>query len=130
MTQGYLLDTHTFLWAAQAPEKLSRKARRICESPTKPLWVSAISLWELIAKCKAGSLEIPSVGLTLPVWLERLSARVLPLEAAHVFALYGLPLLHYDPFDRALLAQAQVEALTLVTRDDDMHRYTSVRCMW
>jgi PIN domain nuclease of toxin-antitoxin system len=130
MTQGYLLDTHTFLWAARAPEKLSRKARRICESPTKPLRVSAISLWELIAKCEAGSLEIPSVGSTLPVWLERLSARVLPLEAAHVLALYGLPLLHHDPFDRALLAQAQVEELTLVTRDEDMHRYTSVKWVW
>jgi PIN domain nuclease of toxin-antitoxin system len=79
--RGYLLDTRTFLWAIQAPEKLSRKVRRICESPTKPLVLSVVSLWELIAKCEAGKLEIPAVGTTLPLWVERMSLRVLPLEA-------------------------------------------------
>ena len=129
MTHGYLLDTHTFLWAASAPGKLSRRARRICESPPKPLLVSVVSLWELIALCEAGKLEIPAVGSTLPTWLDRLNARALPLEAAHVLALYGLPLLHHDPFDRALLAQAGVELLTLVTRDEAMHRYP-VKWAW
>jgi PIN domain nuclease of toxin-antitoxin system len=128
--EGYLLDTHTFLWAASSPEKLSRRARRICESPTKPLLVSAISLWELIAKCEAGKLEIPSVGSVLPAWLVRLNARVLPLQAEHVLALYGLPLLHHDPFDRALLAQARAESLTLVTQDEQMHRYSTVKWAW
>jgi PIN domain nuclease of toxin-antitoxin system len=50
LSRGYLLDSHTFLWGSREPEKLSRKARRICESPTKPLFVSAVSFWELIAK--------------------------------------------------------------------------------
>ena len=127
---GYLLDTHTFLWAARTPEKLSRRARRICEAPTQPLLVSAISLWELIAKCEAGKLEIPSVGSALPDWLERLNARVLALQAEHVLALYGMPLLHHDPFDRALLAQAQVENLILVTQDEQMHRYSTVKWTW
>jgi PIN domain nuclease of toxin-antitoxin system len=128
--QGYLLDTHTFLWAAQAPEKLSRRARRICEMPAKPLLVSVVSLWELIALCEAEKLEIPTVGLTLPAWLERLNAHALMLETEHVLALYGLPLLHRDPFDRALLAQAQVEGLTLVTKDEDIHRYPSAKWTW
>ena len=128
--QGYLLDTHTFLWAAQAPEKLSRRARRICEMPAKPLWVSVVSLWELIALCEAEKLEIPTVGLTLPAWLDRLNAHALMLETEHVLALYGLPLLHRDPFDRALLAQAQVEGLTLVTKDEDIHRYPSAKWIW
>ena len=128
--QGYLLDTHAFLWAASSPGKLSRRAQRICESPTKPLLVSAVSLWELIAKCETGKLEIPSVGSTLPAWLERLNARVLPLQTQHVLALYGLPVLHRDPFDRALLAQALAESLTLVTQDEQMHRYSAVKCAW
>ena len=128
--QGYLLDTHTFVWAAQAPEKLSRRARRICETPAKPLLVSVVSLWELIALCEAEKLEIPTVGLTLPAWLERLNAHALMLETEHVLALYGLPLPHRDPFDRALLAQAQVEGLTLVTKDEDIHRYPSAKWIW
>jgi len=109
---------------------LSPKARRICESPSKPLYVSSISLWELITKCEAGSLEIPSVGSTLQSGLDRLNARALPLEAAHAFALYGLPLLHHDPFDRALIAQAHVEELTLVTCDEANQRYPSVKWVW
>jgi PIN domain nuclease of toxin-antitoxin system len=128
--RGYLLDTHTFLWAIQAPEKLSRKARRICESPAKPLVLSAVSLWELIAKCEAGKLEIPALGTTLPLWVERMNVRMLPLATAHVMALYGLPLLHHDPFDRVLLAQARVEALALVTKDEDMQRYPAVHWIW
>jgi len=128
--QGYLLDTHTFLWAAQAPEKLSRRARRICETPAKPLLVSVVSLWELVALCEAEKLEIPTVGLALPAWLERLNAHALMLETEHVLALYALPLLHRDPFDRALLAQAQVEGLTLVTKDEDIHRYPSAKWIW
>jgi len=128
--QGYLLDTHTFLWAARAPEKLSRRARRICETPTKPLLVSAISLWELIMKCEIGKLEIPALSSTIPAWVKRLNARVLPLQAEHVLALYGLPLLHHDPFDRALLAQAQAENLTLVTQDEQIHRYSTVKWTW
>ena len=130
MRQGYLLDTHTFLWAAQAPEKLSRRARRICEAPAKPLLVSVVSIWEVIALCEAEKLEIPAAGLTLPAWLGRLNAHALMLETEHVLALYGLPLLHRDPFDRALLAQAQVEGLTLVTKDEDIHRYPSAKWIW
>ncbi|MDR3701079.1 MAG: type II toxin-antitoxin system VapC family toxin [Candidatus Sulfopaludibacter sp.] len=130
MTRGYLLDTHTFLWALQAPEKLSRKARRICESPTKPLILSPVSFWELIAKCEAGKLDIPAVGTTLPLWAERLGARMLPLEAKHVLALYGLPVLHSDTFDRVLIAQALVEDLVIVTKDEDVQGYPGLHWIW
>jgi PIN domain nuclease of toxin-antitoxin system len=127
--QGYLLDSHAFLWAASAPEKLSPKARRICELPRKPLVLSVVSLWEIIAKCQAGKLRIPEPDLTLPKWAQHLGLKILPVETAHACAVYSLPLLHGDPFDRILLAQALTEGLALVTKDADMSRY-AVECIW
>ena len=67
-----------------------------------------------------GSSRSPLWARRSPAWLERLNARVLPLQTQHVLALYGLPVLHRDPSDRALLAQALAESLTLVTQDEQM----------
>ena len=125
----YLLDSHTFLWAVQAPEKLSRKARRICEQPAAPVVISVATIWELAVKCSLGQLSIPNFNVTLPEWVRMLQTRVLPLEAAHAYAVYGLPMLHRDPFDRMLIAQALAEDLTLVTGDEQIHHYP-VKWTW
>jgi PIN domain nuclease of toxin-antitoxin system len=125
----YLLDSHTFLWAASAPKKLSRKARWICEQTASPLVISVASLWEITAKCAAGELSIPQLGLTLPAWVQHMNLQVLPIQAEHAYAVYGLPALHKDPFDRMLIAQALVEDLVLVTNDEDVQRYT-VKWVW
>jgi PIN domain nuclease of toxin-antitoxin system len=125
----YLLDTNTFLWAGGARGKLSRRARRICEAPGVERIVSAVSLWESVAKCSIGKLAISQVLTTLPMIVNNLGARVLPLEAAHAYAAYGLPLLHKDPFDRMLIAQALAEDLTLVTCDETIQRY-AVKWIW
>jgi PIN domain nuclease of toxin-antitoxin system len=125
----YLLDTNTFLWSASAFGKLSRRARRICESPGVERLVSAVTLWEVIAKCSLGKLTIAQVTSTLPDMIDNLGARVLPLEAAHAYAAYGLPLFHKDPFDRMLIAQAVAEDLALVTSDETIQRY-AVKWVW
>jgi PIN domain nuclease of toxin-antitoxin system len=125
----YLLDSHTFLWASAAPEKLSPKARRICEQISNRLAISAASLWEITAKCGAGKLTIPQLAVTLPAWVGRMNLEVLPVQAAHAYAIYGLPALHKDPFDRMLIAQAIAEDLVLVTKDEYIHQYP-VRWVW
>ena len=125
----YLLDTNTFLWAGSARGKLSRRARRICESPGVDRVVSAASLWEAVAKCSIGKLSISQVTTTLPMLVESLGVRVLPLEAVHAYAASGLPLLHQDPFDRMLIAQAVANNLTLVTSDETIQRYP-VKWVW
>jgi len=111
------------------PRVLSRRARRICESQGIDRIVSAVSLWELVAKCSIGKLTISQVTTTLPAWVSSLGARVLPLAAAHAYAAYGLPLLHKDPFDRMLIAQAVADDLTLVTCDETIQRY-DVKWVW
>ena len=126
----YLLDTSTFLWAAASPDRLSAKARRICEgASTSPRLVSAASLWEVVTKCGIGKLSIPNADTALPAWIGQLQVRVLAIEGRHAYAAYGLPLLHRDPFDRMLVAQAMVEGMTLVTNDEAIHRY-GVKCIW
>jgi len=125
----YLLDTNTFWWAVMTPRELSRRARRICEAQGIERIVSAVSLWELVTKCSIGKLSISQVTSTLPAWVSSLGARVLPLEAAHAYAAYGLPLLHKDPFDRMLVAQAVADDLTLVTCDETIQRY-NVKWVW
>ncbi len=125
----YLLDTSTFLWAAAEPARLSRAARRICESEGAALTLSVVSFWEIIIKCGCGGLRIPDPERTLPDWAARLGARVLPVEAPHVLAVHALPPVHRDPFDRLLIAQAKVEDLPIITSDDSMRRYP-VRCIW
>jgi PIN domain nuclease of toxin-antitoxin system len=125
----YLLDTSTFLWAATEPAKLSRRARRICESQREQLVVSVVSLWELMVKCGTGALRIASPDRTLPDWTARLGARVLPVEAAHAYAVHTLPPIHQDPFDRLLVAQAMAEGLPLLTSDECIQQYPA-RCVW
>jgi PIN domain nuclease of toxin-antitoxin system len=125
----YLLDTSTFLWAATDPGKLSRKARRLCESQRETLVVSAASVWEIVIKCGTGGLRIADPARSLPDWLTRLGACLLSIEAAHAYALHGLPPIHRDPFDRLLVAQAIAEDLPLLTSDERIQQYP-VRCVW
>jgi PIN domain nuclease of toxin-antitoxin system len=125
----YLLDTAPFLWAVTDPDKLSRKARRICESQRETLVLSVASLWEIMIKCGGGGLRIANPARTLPDWVAALGARVLAVEAAHAYRLYGLPPIHRDPFDRILVAQAMAESLPLLTSDQYIQQY-SVRCVW
>ena len=129
MSTAYLLDSHVLMWAVRTPERLSRKVRRICENPSTLRVVSVASLWELSIKASLGAVAIREAETTLPAWVATLSARVLSVEAAHAYAVYGLPMLHRDPFDRMLIAQAMVEDLVLVTNDESIHRY-DVRWAW
>ena len=125
----YLLDTAPFLWAVTDPGKLSRKARRICESQRETLVLSVASLWEIMIKCGLGGLRIANPARTLPDWVAALGARVLGVEAAHAYSLHGLPPIHRDPFDRMLVAQAMAENLPLLTSDQYIRQY-AVRCVW
>jgi PIN domain nuclease of toxin-antitoxin system len=91
--------------------------------------VSVASIWELIGKCAIGKLSIPNAEMELQAWIEKLAARVLPVELTHAYALYRLPLIHKDPFDRMIVAQAMAEGFTLVTADETLHRYP-VKWLW
>ena len=116
---SYLLDTHALLWARAAPDLLSPEALAVFEDRDSALYVSVASLWECAIKCSIGK-------LTLPAEFHRVVATdydILGIETAHLEAYGQLPMLHRDPFDRLLVAQAQVADLIVLTRDGNIAKY-------
>jgi len=119
----YLLDTCTFLWAADDPEKLGREARKVLENE-RGIYASAVSAWEIQVKYGNGKLELSRPPRAW--WaeeLDRLGFMALPLDASAVFLLGGLTEAHRDPFDRMLICQALYHGLVLLTPDPLMHKY-------
>lgn len=124
-TRGYLLDTNTALLALTNPAKLSRRVRKAALSG--PNHLSVVVYWEVLLKTMKGALD---VGEPRTWWLdalEQLAATPLVLRPEHVSEVSALPPIHKDPFDRILIAQAIVEDLTLLTKDEEISRYASDR---
>lgn len=125
---GLLLDTHVFLWLLSEPERLGRHLRLV-EDLANPLYLSAASSWEIAIKVGLGRLGLPDdVKRYVPDRMRAIGAEPLPVEHAHALAVAELPMLHRDPFDRVLVAQARHLGLTIVTADPDIARY-DVRTM-
>lgn len=111
------------LLATGAPERLSSSARSAIEEG--PAFLSVITYWEVLLKAMKGLLD---VGDPRQWWAETTQAlALLPLayRPEHIAAIYDLPSVHQDPFDRALIAQATVEELTLITKDALILKYAS-----
>jgi PIN domain nuclease of toxin-antitoxin system len=114
-----LLDTHIWLWSVLEPQRLSRRVEKEIQDTTNELWLSPISVWELIVLCQKGRL-VP--GEDIETWIPD-ALRSLPLQEAPVTYEVAretgrLRLPHHDPADRFLLATAKVFELTLVTADE------------
>jgi PIN domain nuclease of toxin-antitoxin system len=115
-----LLDTHTVVWAVTEPERVAPEALRLIESSENQVFVSVVSPWELAIKLSRRRIELPEI---FHATLRDGQFSLLPVEIRHTEAVASLPHLHRDPFDRMLIAQAQVEGLTLVTSDREIRRY-------
>lgn len=115
-----LLDTHVLLWVLGEPKKLSPELREMISDGASEVYVSAASAWEIEVKQALGKLRAPE---DLERQLAEARLEELPVRIKHAAALRRLPPLHRDPFDRLLIAQAQVEQLTLVTRDEKFRSY-------
>lgn len=112
-----LLDTHVLLWLTEDDPRLGAAARAAVTS--SDVVISAISLWEIAIKQAAGRLTTPPAASLLA----DAGVTALPLNGEHALAAGALPTHHLDPFDRALIAQAQLEGLVLVTADRRMRQY-------
>ena len=115
-----LLDTHTFLWWSEASPQLPAPFRTAIAQRTNDVFVSAVTVWEIGIKRRTGKLAFSG---QIPGAIERLGFKPLPIAIAHAEAVELLPLLHRDPFDRMLIAQAEVERMILLTLDTQMMRY-------
>ena len=115
-----LLDTHAVLWALAEPALLSEPARTALENAQNEVFVSVVSAWEIAIKRALGKLDAPD---DLEAAIGAQGFEPLHLTFHHAAQAGGLPPHHRDPFDRMLIAQAQAEGLTIVTRDSDIPLY-------
>ena len=125
-----LLDTHAFIWWANEPEKLSERASAACQDSSNTLILSVVSAWEMQIKMQMGKLKISRpIEELIKTQQQTNGLQVLPVELAHVLNLNNLPSHHKDPFDRLLIAQANIEGATLVSVDPAFASY-SVQVLW
>ncbi len=114
-----LLDTHVFLWWWSGDRKLARATHHSIAEAAE-VFVSAASAWEIVIKLALGKLRFDgAIGDAI----DACRFAELPVATDHAEALRGLPRHHSDPFDRMLIAQAQVETLTIVTHDRAFEAY-------
>jgi PIN domain nuclease of toxin-antitoxin system len=123
-----LLDTVTFVWAASAPERLSRAAMAALASEKAVREISAVSLSEIAIKEARGKLTFRREDVVQG--LAELRVRVLPYTAEHAFRLFELPQHHTDPFDRQIIAQGLVEGIAVVTPDQSFRLYDGLKVLW
>jgi PIN domain nuclease of toxin-antitoxin system len=116
-----LLDSQVFYWLLHLPERVGPKARKNLADRANELWYSALTPWELAIKRAKGALRFDDAALLRGIDAFRL--RELPISTRHGLAAAALPAHHRDPFDRLLVAQAQLESLILVTTDRTLPRY-------
>lgn len=125
-----LLDTHAFIWAVTEPSRLGTKSRRVIKDADNDVFVSAASMWEIATKYRIGKLVGVDVILDdVASVIHRLQATELPIDHAHALKAGSYPQPHADPFDRMLAAQAELEDLTLVSKDRAL-RLFGVELLW
>ncbi|MBE2202663.1 MAG: type II toxin-antitoxin system VapC family toxin [Anaerolinea sp.] len=125
-----LLDTHAFIWWYNEPQRLPTKVLLACQDIENTLSLSVAAIWEMQIKAQLGKLN-----LTRPLsdiiyrQQERNLLQILPITLPVVLALEGMPLHHRDPFDRLIIAQAQIDQLLLVSNDSQFKQY-DVALFW
>jgi PIN domain nuclease of toxin-antitoxin system len=130
-TVKYLLDSHTLLWATRDNARLSGKALAIIEDTNSPLFISAVSAYEIMYKYQLGKLpEYEYVAENYFDVLDRLGVNELPISAQHAHFAGKLEWTHRDPFDRLLAAQAATDNLTLITNDPALQGLSWITVLW
>lgn len=119
-----LLDTHILLWAAGSPERLSEEAYILLSDQQNELFFSAASIWEIVIKSSLGRDDFQVDVRVLRRGLVDNGYHELPITSQHTIGVDHLPLIHKDPFDRILVAQANVEGITLLTADALVAQYS------
>ena len=125
-----LLDTPCWLWMQASPEKFSARARAILDDPDNVLLLSPVSAWEIASKYALGRLTLPIPPAEyVPSRMKSSGVDALALQHGHALQVASLPWHHQDPFDRLLIAQAQVEGLPILSSDRQLAAY-DVEIQW
>ena len=124
MTNRFLVDTHVWLWLQSDHKRVDDGVREQLSDPAAQVFLSAVSSWEIAIKHALGKLPLPEPPREyVPARMRRDHVDGLPVTHVHALHVATLPDHHGDPFDRLLVAQAQLESLTLVTVDPRIRLY-------
>ncbi len=119
-----LLDTHVFLWYISGDDRISHEMAQTIRRPENEVYLSVVSLWEVIIKYQLGKMPLPqSPEIYLPTQRQRHLFRSLEVDEASVKQLIQLQPLHNDPFDRLLICQALAHGMTIATVDNHVWAY-------
>jgi len=125
-----LFDTHAFIWWDSNISRLSPEALQLCQNQENTILLSTVSIWEMQIKHQLGKLKLNlPLNDIVEAQQETNGLEILPVIPPHVFALDNLPLHHKDPFDRLLIAQANVEKAVLLSCDSAVQQYP-VEIVW
>ncbi|MCJ7784306.1 MAG: type II toxin-antitoxin system VapC family toxin [Desulfobacterales bacterium] len=125
-----LLDTHTFLWWITDDPKLSLRVRGIISDGENEIFISAATGWEIAIKSQIGRLKLPDEPQRFILEQLKINGmKRLPIEMRHALHVSTLPAYHQDPFDRILIAQAQMEDLPVLSADPEIGKY-EVTIIW
>jgi PIN domain nuclease of toxin-antitoxin system len=126
-----LLDTQTWLWWFAQPERLNKEVIAQIADEANQLWLSVASVWEMAIKAATGKLQLPvSVDKYIAICGGQLDVKSLEIKPTHALRAAALPSHHRDPFDRMLIAQSQLEGMTLVSADSALRLYSDVSMLW
>ena len=130
MLMRYLLDTHAFLWMAADPDSLSLEVSEIVRKKGSSLYLSAASGWEIAVLLKLNRLELPDEPQRfIPEAMQKLTVIPLPIGFQTAISAALLPLIHHDPFDRIIIAEAMKEKMVILTKDKTFAKY-GVQSVW
>lgn len=122
-----LLDTHIFLWFISADERLDENWKNLIKDSDNDVYLSVVSLWEIIIKYNLGKLPLPEAPeIYIPQQRKKHQISTLIVEENSVIHLSKLPLIHNDPFDRLLICQAIEFELTMMTVDEKIKQYSVI----
>ena len=124
-----LLDTHALVWWVEGREKLSKTAREMIEDAETVVLVSAASAWELAIKSRLGKFKSRELAEDLDEQILEEGFVALPISVEHALRAGRLDSPHKDPFDRMLIAQAQIEDVSVISRDPAFDN-CAVRRVW
>jgi len=126
-----LLDTHVAVWATNTPQRIPAHIQTMIEDSSNDVFVSVVSVWEIAIKHQLGRPDAPPLsGHQAIAEFENAKFGLLQVTAAHAAFVERLPLLHGDPFDRLMLAQAVMENMQFVTYDRHLARYDVALLTW
>jgi PIN domain nuclease of toxin-antitoxin system len=129
----YFLDTCTWIWLQNNPERLSQSTLTLLGEAKNELFLSVASVWEISIKSFAGNLRPPvpleDLGKYMVDRLQMQSITAMAISVSHAVRAASLPMHHKDPFDRMIIAQAELEKATIVTNDDKFSQY-EIPILW